>query len=95
MGKIIIGLVMVVGGLSGKLVLRGTSSGGALAVFGAVLILWGIVKLVHVLGDKRDHFGSMKDVWEMFRVVLDERKRREHDPRCGDESTNCAPVHSR
>src|SRR2546423_5348428 len=41
---------------------------------------WGIVKLLHVLGDKRDHFESMKDVWEMFRVVLDERKRREIDP---------------
>src|SRR5215831_20654407 len=41
---------------------------------------WGIVKLVHVMGDKRDHFESMKEVWEMFRVVLDERKRREIDP---------------
>jgi DNA-binding transcriptional regulator GbsR (MarR family) len=41
---------------------------------------WGIVKLVHVLGDKRDHFESMKDVWEMFRIVLDERKKREFDP---------------
>src|SRR3954447_2017338 len=41
---------------------------------------WGIVKLIHVLGDKRDHFESMKDVWEMFRVVLDERKKREIDP---------------
>lgn len=41
---------------------------------------WGIVKMVHVLGDKRDHFESMKDVWEMFRVVLNERKRREIDP---------------
>jgi DNA-binding transcriptional regulator GbsR (MarR family) len=41
---------------------------------------WGIVKLVHVLGDKRDHFESMQDVWEMFRRVLDERKRREIDP---------------
>ena len=41
---------------------------------------WGIVKMVHVLNDKRDHFESMKDVWEMFRVVLDERKRREIDP---------------
>ncbi|HEY1490344.1 MAG TPA: GbsR/MarR family transcriptional regulator [Verrucomicrobiae bacterium] len=41
---------------------------------------WGIVKRVHVLGDPRDHFESMKDVWEMFRVVLDERKRREIDP---------------
>jgi DNA-binding transcriptional regulator GbsR (MarR family) len=41
---------------------------------------WGIVKITHVLGDRRDHFESMKDVWEMFRVVLDERKKREIDP---------------
>ena len=41
---------------------------------------WGIVKLVHVMGDKRDHFETLKDVWEMFRIVLDERKRREIDP---------------
>ena len=41
---------------------------------------WGIVKTVHVLGDRRDHFESMKDPWEMFRLVLDERKRREIDP---------------
>lgn len=41
---------------------------------------WRIVKLTHVLGDKRDHFESMKEVWEMFRVVLDERKKREIDP---------------
>ncbi len=41
---------------------------------------WGIVKMVHVLGDKRDHFESMKDPWEMFRIVLDERKKRELDP---------------
>src|SRR5690349_18293625 len=41
---------------------------------------WRIIKLVHVLGDKRDHFESMKNVWEMFRIVLDERKRREIDP---------------
>jgi DNA-binding transcriptional regulator GbsR (MarR family) len=41
---------------------------------------WRIVKLVHVMGDKRDHFESLRDVWEMFRIVLDERKRREIDP---------------
>ena len=41
---------------------------------------WGIVKMVHILGDKRDHFESLKDVWELFRVVLNERKRREIDP---------------
>ncbi|MGH8018948.1 MAG: GbsR/MarR family transcriptional regulator [Opitutaceae bacterium] len=41
---------------------------------------WGIVRLVHVMGDKRDHFESIKDVWELFRIVLDERKKREIDP---------------
>ena len=41
---------------------------------------WKIVKVVHSMGDRRDHFESMKDVWEMFRVVLDERKKREIDP---------------
>lgn len=41
---------------------------------------WGIVRVVHVLGDRRDHFESLKDVWEMFQVVAEERKRREIDP---------------
>jgi DNA-binding transcriptional regulator GbsR (MarR family) len=41
---------------------------------------WGIVKVVHVLGDRRDHFESLKDVWEMFEIIVAERKRREVDP---------------
>ena len=41
---------------------------------------WGIVSLVHVLGDRRDHFQTTKDVWEIFRTVSEERKRREIDP---------------
>jgi DNA-binding transcriptional regulator GbsR (MarR family) len=41
---------------------------------------WRIVKLVHLPGDRRDHFESMADVWEMFRAVAEERKRRELDP---------------
>ena len=41
---------------------------------------WGIVRLAHVLGDRRDHFESVKDVWEIFRIVAEERKRREIDP---------------
>jgi DNA-binding transcriptional regulator GbsR (MarR family) len=41
---------------------------------------WGIVRIVHVRGDRRDHFESMKDVFEMFRVIARERKRRELDP---------------
>ena len=41
---------------------------------------WGIVRVVHVLGDRKDHFESVKDVWEIFRIVAEERKRREIDP---------------
>jgi DNA-binding transcriptional regulator GbsR (MarR family) len=41
---------------------------------------WGIVKPVHLLGDRREHYESMKDVWEMARVIFNERKRREIDP---------------
>jgi DNA-binding transcriptional regulator GbsR (MarR family) len=41
---------------------------------------WDIVRVVHVMGDRRDHFESIKDVWDLFRQVLDERKRREIDP---------------
>src|SRR5580693_9614773 len=41
---------------------------------------WRIVKLVHVMGDKRDYFEALPDVWETFRIVLDERKKREIDP---------------
>ena len=46
MWNIIIGLVFIGGGLSGKLALRGTESGPALAVLGGVLVLWGIVQVV-------------------------------------------------
>ena len=46
MVKIIIGLIMIIGGLSGKLVLVGTNSGVALAILGAALVVWGIVRMV-------------------------------------------------
>ena len=41
---------------------------------------WGIVRVVHVIGDRRDHFESMKDVFAMFRVIARERKKREIEP---------------
>ncbi len=41
---------------------------------------WGIIRTVSVIGDRRDHFESVRDVWELFRIVLEERKRREFDP---------------
>ncbi|MCA8994435.1 MAG: hypothetical protein KDA88_20825 [Planctomycetaceae bacterium] len=43
--NIIFGGIMVVGGLSGQLVLRGTDSGGGLAIAGGVIILIGIIRL--------------------------------------------------
>jgi DNA-binding transcriptional regulator GbsR (MarR family) len=41
---------------------------------------WGLVRVVHVLGDRRDHFESLKDVWDIFFVIVEGRRRRELDP---------------
>jgi len=41
---------------------------------------WGVIRVVHHKGDRRDHFESIQDVWRLFEVLLDERKRREVDP---------------
>jgi hypothetical protein len=43
--NIIIGAVMIIGGLSGALVMRGTGSGVALAVLGAVFVVLGLFRL--------------------------------------------------
>ena len=58
---------------------------------------WGIVKVSHVLGDRRDYFESLQDTWEMTKVILAERKRREIDPTlpvleaCLDECESADP----
>ena len=41
---------------------------------------WGLVKVQHELGDRRDYFLALQDVWEIFRVITEERKKRELDP---------------
>lgn len=41
---------------------------------------WGLVRVAHKLGDRRDYFETLQDVWEMSRIILEERKRREVDP---------------
>ncbi|MBI1890407.1 MAG: MarR family transcriptional regulator [Burkholderiales bacterium] len=41
---------------------------------------WKLVKMAHILGDRRDHFETSLDVWELFRTVVRERKEREFDP---------------
>ena len=41
---------------------------------------WDLVKVTHLLGDRRDHFETVKDVFEMFRIIAAGRKKREMDP---------------
>jgi DNA-binding transcriptional regulator GbsR (MarR family) len=41
---------------------------------------WKLVSVVHLMGDRRDHFVTSTDVWELFRAIVQERKQREFDP---------------
>lgn len=41
---------------------------------------WGVVRSVHVLGDRREHFEAIGDVWQMLSILAEARKRREVDP---------------
>ncbi len=41
---------------------------------------WKLVKSVHLLGDRRDHFETMKDPWDLFYTIMEGRKQRELDP---------------
>jgi DNA-binding transcriptional regulator GbsR (MarR family) len=44
------------------------------------LVDWGLVRRVRKRGDRRDYYESLGDVWEMFTLVANQRKRREVDP---------------
>lgn len=44
------------------------------------LISWRLAKVVHVMGDRRDHFVTMSDVWDIFETIVSERKKREVNP---------------
>lgn len=41
---------------------------------------WGLIKMTHVLGDRRDHFETLKDCWQMLKIITEQRKKREIDP---------------
>ena len=41
---------------------------------------WSLIKVTHTFGDRKERYECLKDVWEMFRIILDERKKREIDP---------------
>lgn len=44
------------------------------------LLGWELVKLVHLPGDRRDHFEAKQDPWDMLMTIAEGRKRREIDP---------------
>ncbi len=41
---------------------------------------WRLVQLRHQPGDRREYFEAPADVWEIFRVLAEERRRREIEP---------------
>ena len=44
------------------------------------LLAWNLVHVTHTLGDRRDFFEAQQDTWEVIRVIIEGRKRRELDP---------------
>jgi DNA-binding transcriptional regulator GbsR (MarR family) len=56
------------------------------------LVNWGLLRIVTRKGDRKEYFEAEKDVWEMFRRILEQRKRRELEPalqtltRCKNET---------
>lgn len=41
---------------------------------------WNLVVPRHIPDDRRDHFTTPEDVWQILRVLAEERKKREVDP---------------
>ena len=41
---------------------------------------WGLIKTVPLMGDRREHFDTLKDPWELFYTIMEGRKVRELDP---------------
>jgi DNA-binding transcriptional regulator GbsR (MarR family) len=41
---------------------------------------WGLITVIHQLGDRRDFYQAMDDPWELVQTIIEQRKRREIDP---------------
>lgn len=41
---------------------------------------WNLVHITHLMGDRRDHFETSLDIWQLFNTVITARKAREFDP---------------
>lgn len=58
---------------------------------------WGLIHPLHFRGDRKQYYEALKDPWEMFRIILQERKHRQIDPtvstlrECLEEGTRATP----
>ncbi len=58
---------------------------------------WGVIRVTHRFGDRRDYFQAVTDVWQLFLTILEQRKRREIDPtldmlrRCASDEGAASP----
>jgi DNA-binding transcriptional regulator GbsR (MarR family) len=59
---------------------RLTISRGNVSMNLSKLVEWGLVRRVHKRGARKEYYESLSDVWEMFTLVANQRKRREIDP---------------
>jgi len=41
---------------------------------------WRLARVVHMIGERREHFETSKDVWELFKLIVEGRRQREIDP---------------
>ncbi len=41
---------------------------------------WSLVRPHHLPGDRREYFAAPEDIWQIFRTLLAERRKREIDP---------------
>lgn len=41
---------------------------------------WKLISIVHLRGDRRDHFETSTDIWELFKLIVEGRRQREIDP---------------
>ena len=44
------------------------------------LIDWGIVQKEFIVGERKEFFTANKDIWELFKQITKERKKREIEP---------------
>lgn len=41
---------------------------------------WQLIRLKHLPGDRRDHFTTPDDIWEIVRTLVEQRRKREIEP---------------